>query len=75
MRRVLLLVLLVGSGCACEGGENMVAESWWGDVASLFSSHDDPVKVAALTAPPAYSGNALPAVPRLGQAAAPTTNP
>jgi hypothetical protein len=75
MKRVLLLAILVCSGCASAGGDNLVADSWWGDLAALFSPDDHTVQVSRLTGPPAYSGNVVPATAPASQPTAPATNP
>jgi hypothetical protein len=41
MKRMLVFALLLCSGCASAGGDNLLTDSLFGDVISLFSSHDD----------------------------------
>jgi hypothetical protein len=48
MKRRWALALLLCTGCASAGGDNLLADSLFGDVASLFSSRDD--SAAAVTA-------------------------
>jgi hypothetical protein len=48
MKRRWSFALLLCTGCASAGGDNLLADSLIGDVASLFSSRDD--SAAAVTA-------------------------
>jgi hypothetical protein len=66
MRRILTLTLVLCGGCASAGGDNLLEDSLWGDLRSLFSGRDTPATVSGPGTSPAYSGNSCSAAYKPG---------
>jgi hypothetical protein len=65
---MLTLALILCAGCASSGGDNsLLADALFGDVASLFSDHNDSVKTFASKDPADNSDNSASMTPRAAQ--------